>query len=75
MKIALSWLKNYVDLPETPQEISDLLTFLGIEVEELQLLPKLPETVISARVVAAERVPKTDHLQLCKVDIGDTPYP
>lgn len=71
MKIALSWLKKYLDISESVSELSDLLTFAGIEVEGISELAALPETVITARVISAEPVPKTDHLRLCQVDIGD----
>jgi len=74
MKVALSWLKRYLDLPETVEELSALLTFAGIEVEAIDEIPALDDTVFSARVVSAEPVPKTDHLKLCKVDIGDREY-
>ena len=74
MKIALSWLKRYIDLSQSVEELSDLLTFAGIEVEGIERIPALPQTVIAAKVLSAERVPKTDHLNLCKVEIGDYDY-
>lgn len=33
MKLPLSWLKSYLDLPETSQEIAEVLTLAGIEVD------------------------------------------
>jgi len=75
MKIALSWLKRYLDIAGQEQELSDLLTFTGIEVEAIQLVPALGKSLVAAKVVSAEPVPKTDHLKLCMVDIGDTEYP
>jgi len=75
MIISLRWLKKYLELPETTAELNQLLTFAGIEVEAVKELPTLPETVISARVVHAEPVPNTDHLQRCLVDIADYAYP
>ncbi|MCB5287032.1 MAG: phenylalanine--tRNA ligase subunit beta [Candidatus Cloacimonetes bacterium] len=74
MKIALSWLKRYLEL-DKPLQLSDLLTFAGIEVEGIQELPAFGNNVFAARVISAEKVPKTDHLQLCSVDIGEIPYP
>ncbi len=74
MKIALSWLKQYLDIDSGVQELSQLLTFAGIEVEGIEEIPALGKTVIAAEVVSAERVPKTDHLRLCMVNIDDVPY-
>ena len=75
MKIALSWLKNYLELDGLETQLSDLLTFAGIEVEGIQELPAFGNMVIAAKVVSAEKVPKTDHLKLCSVDIGEHSYP
>ncbi len=75
MRISLNWLKKYIELHESVEELQNLLTFAGIEVEAVIAMPALPETIISARIVAAEPVPKTDHLQLCLVDVGAYPYP
>ena len=75
MIIALSWLSKYVDLPNDVKVLDELLTFAGIEVEAINELPALPETVISARIVETHPVPKSDHLHQCLVDIGDYPYP
>ncbi|HNW24763.1 MAG TPA: phenylalanine--tRNA ligase subunit beta, partial [Candidatus Cloacimonas sp.] len=74
MKIALSWLAKYIDLKETPKELEEILTFSGIEVEAVENISALPETVFSAKIISAEPVPETDHLKRCLVDIGNFPY-
>lgn len=75
MKISCNWLSKYIDLPESISELEKLLTFAGIEVEAVHNMPELASSLISARVIHAEAVPKTDHLQVCQVDIGAYPYP
>jgi len=75
MIISLNWLKKYIELGESTAELEKLLTFAGIEVEAVKELPALPKSVISAKVVSAVAVPKTDHLQQCLVDIGEYDYP
>ena len=42
MKVSYQWLSELVDLTslKSPQELSDLLTFRGLEVEEVQSLSK-----------------------------------
>ncbi|HNQ44056.1 MAG TPA: phenylalanine--tRNA ligase subunit beta, partial [Candidatus Cloacimonadota bacterium] len=75
MKLSLSWLQKYIDIHEDAQTLAELLTFAGIEVEDIQRLDALPETVVTARVVSAEKVPDTDHLQQCLIDLGDYPHP
>ena len=36
MKVTLNWLKQYVDFSWSPEELSERLTMLGIEVEGVQ---------------------------------------
>ena len=35
MKVLLSWLKDYIDINETPDKIAEALTMTGLEVEEI----------------------------------------
>ena len=37
MKISINWLKDYVETNSQPEEISEILTNLGLEVEKLSL--------------------------------------
>ncbi len=73
MNVSLNWLKDYLQLSESIPELSDILTFSGIEVEAIRELKALLETVITARIVSAEPVPKSDHLHLCKLETGSYP--
>ncbi|HNV62768.1 MAG TPA: phenylalanine--tRNA ligase subunit beta, partial [Candidatus Cloacimonas acidaminovorans] len=75
MKIALSWLAKYIEIKENTKELEEILTFSGIEVEAVENIPALPETVFSAKIISAEPVPETDHLKRCLVDIGNYPCP
>lgn len=75
MKISLKWLTKYIELPASVSELEMLLTFAGIEVEGVKQLQALPDSVFSAKVISADAVPKSDHLQCCKVDVGAYPYP
>jgi len=70
MKIPLSWLSEYVDLPESVEELSDLLTFSGIEVEGIETVGGAPEGVVVAKVLSCVPHPDSDHLHVCEVDAG-----
>ena len=74
MKIALSWLAKYIEIEENTNELEEILTFTGIEVEAVENISALPETVFSAKIISAEAVTETDHLKRCLVDIGNFPY-
>ncbi len=70
MKAPLSWLKDYVDIDVTAQELQKKLFGCGFEVEELIDLGKDISGVVVGEVTECERLEGT-HLSVCKVDCGD----
>ncbi len=70
MKLSLNWLKEYVDIDITPQELSHILTMAGLEVEELERVGDVPDEVVVAKVLSVRKHPKADRLTLCDVDTG-----
>lgn len=70
MKIVLSWLKEFVDVDWTPQQFSDDLTMVGLEVESYEDLSATYDRFVVGRVVACEKHPKADRLTVCRVNVG-----
>ena len=70
MKVTLNWLKQYVDFNWTPEELSERLTMLGLEVEGVQKLAGDFEGVVVAQVLTKDKVPGSDKLSVCKVNDG-----
>ncbi|MBN2420408.1 MAG: phenylalanine--tRNA ligase subunit beta [Deltaproteobacteria bacterium] len=71
MKLSLNWLKEYIDINVTPQELSHILTMAGLEVEALERIGSVSEKVIVARVLSVKRHPNADRLSLCEVNTGN----
>ena len=74
MNISFDWLKQYVDLEGvSPQELDDLLTFSGLEVDSMEKIETIKgglEHVVIAQVLTCEPHPGSDHLHLTTVDVG-----
>ena len=79
MKISLNWLKQYIDISETPQEISTILTDTGLEVEGLEEVESVKgglKGLVIGEVLTCSQHPNADKLKLTTVDIGtDEPSP
>lgn len=79
MKISLNWLKEYIDINESPEKISEILTDTGLEVEGLEDFEQIKgglEGVVIGEVLTCEKHPDADKLSLTTVDIGeDEPVP
>lgn len=73
MKILLSWLNDYLDLPSdiSPEQIAAELTSLGLAVEEVVHIGAPVEGVITARVVRTETHPDAAKVHRVYVDTGD----
>jgi phenylalanyl-tRNA synthetase beta chain len=74
MRISLKWLEELVDITHTPEELADMLTMAGFEVEEIEDRRTWAEGVVIGKVLKREPHPNADKLSVCTVDIGaETP--
>ena len=71
MKISLNWLRDYVPLDASIDEIQRAITFLGFEVEGVVSTgaPKL-EQVVVGEILTRAKHPNADKLSVCTVDVG-----
>lgn len=72
MKLPISWLKDYVDFDDTIEGLCDQLTFSGVEVEGIDRHGGDFEGLIVGEIIAAEKHPEADKLQVCTVSDGET---
>ena len=70
MRTPLSWLADYIELTETPRQLSDRLTFSGTEVEGIETIGGDFTGLIVGEVRSLERHPNADKLSVCKVFDG-----
>ena len=74
MKISYNWLNDYLREKIDPQELSKILTSIGLEVESLELFENVPGSLkglVVGKVLSAEQHPNADKLKLTKVDINN----
>jgi phenylalanyl-tRNA synthetase beta chain len=71
MKVPLSWLKDYVDITMSPEELADALTMAGLEVETIEYIGKIwGDKIITAQITHLEKVAGSDHLSYTRVNSG-----
>ncbi len=70
MKVPFSWLKEYVDIDCNANELAEKLFASGFEVEEIVDLEKSVENIVVGKIVAIDRHPNADKLQVCQIDCG-----
>jgi phenylalanyl-tRNA synthetase beta chain len=74
MKVSLRWLREYVEVPtDDPDELSEVFSSLGHEVEGYEVLDRQFSGVIVGRVEEVSAHPNADKLRLCRVTTGGEP--
>ena len=70
MKVSYNWLKTLVDVPESPEELAAEFIRTGTEVESIDTVGEAFDHVVTAQVVSKEPHPDSDHMWVCRVDVG-----
>src|SRR5680860_97563 len=70
MKISYKWLKEYVDIDLTPEELAELLTMHSFEVEGIIHQDAGLDGVVVGEVLEKEKHPDADKLSVVKVRIS-----
>ncbi|TDO21953.1 phenylalanine--tRNA ligase subunit beta [Pedobacter duraquae] len=75
MKISYNWLKQFVQITQTPQELSLILTNIGLEVESLDRVQPIVgglEGLVIGEVITCVQHPNADRLRVTTVNAGGT---
>lgn len=73
MKISYNWLKQYVDIDISAEKVAELLTFGGLEVEDVEVMETIKgglKNYVVGHVLTCEMHPNSDHLHITTVDVG-----
>ncbi len=73
MKISYNWLKQYIDIPESPEDIGKTLTSTGLEVESVEPFETIKgglKGLVIGEVLTCAKHPNADKLSITTVDVG-----
>ena len=73
MKVSYNWLKDYIDIDKPVDEVSEILTNLGLEVEKVEDFESIKgslEGIIVGEVLSCKKHPNADRLKLTNIDLG-----
>lgn len=71
MRVPLSWLRDYVDVQLTPEQLAERLTLLGMEIKGLEHWGSEWRNVVTGELLEVKRHPRADRLSLTRVRLGD----
>ncbi len=73
MKISRNWLSDFIDLTQPDDEIAEVLTQTGLEIEGTEKVEEIPgglEGLVVGEVIECQQHPNADKLKVTKVDAG-----
>ncbi|MBY0244483.1 MAG: phenylalanine--tRNA ligase subunit beta [Sphingobacteriaceae bacterium] len=73
MKISYNWLQQFIKTDKTPDELSLILTDIGLEVESVEKVQPILgglDGLVIGKVLSCEQHPNADRLRITKVDVG-----
>ncbi len=73
MKISCNWLKDYIQISESPEEVAQLLTQSGLEVTGREIFEPIKgslQGLVIGQVMTCEKHPNADQLNVILVDVG-----
>ena len=73
MIVSIDWLKDFVDIKETPEELSEILSSVGLEAEYTDSFSEISNVIIG-KVLSVEKHPNADRLNVCSVNDGEKNY-
>lgn len=71
MLVPLSWLKEYVDIDISTEELCDRMTMTGSNVEGVTCIGDGIEGVVVGKILKIDEHPNADKLVICSVDVGE----
>jgi phenylalanyl-tRNA synthetase beta chain len=72
MKAPISWLRDFVDIEQSPEDLADRLSMTGLTVDTLVRLGEDIQGVVIGEVLSKEDHPDADRLKLVTVNDGET---
>lgn len=70
MRVSLEWLRQFIEITESAEELAEILTKGGVEVGSVEYLNKGIKNVVIGEIKEIKAHPHADKLQVCTVDTG-----
>ncbi len=76
MKVSLNWLKEYLDLSVSTEELSNTFPLLGLDVESIEYKGLKPlDNIVVGEIISQEKHPDADKLSVCQVQFSNDEPP
>ena len=71
MKVPMHWIRQYTDIPVTPEEFESAMIMHGTGVEGLDNQNDAVQNVVVGKILSVRKHENSDHMVICSVDVGE----
>lgn len=71
MKVPISWLKDFININISIEELVNKLVNIGLEVEEIIYTADQLKNIVSGKIISIKKHPNADKLSICDISIKD----
>ena len=71
MRVSINWLREFVEFDQSPDQLADTLTMLGLEIESIESMAEGVSNIKVGQIKSIEPHPDADRLVVCKTDVGE----
>ena len=69
MKVPMQWIRQYTDIPVTPEEFESAMIMHGTGVEGLDNQNDAVQNVVVGKILSVRKHENSDHMVICSVDV------
>ena len=70
MQVSINWLKDYIDIDISAEELAERLTMVGVPVENVIRADAGLDKVVTGRIETLTPHPDSDHMLVCQMNVG-----
>ena len=71
MKVPMQWIRQYTNIPVTPEEFESAMIMHGTGVEGLDNQNDAVQNVVVGKILSVRKHENSDHMVICSVDVGE----
>ncbi len=71
MNLSKKWLNDYFNIPVSDKDFADIMTMSGSKVEGCKTEGSELKNIVVGKLLSLNKHPDSDHLWICKVDVGN----
>lgn len=71
MKVPMQWIRQYTDIPVSPEEFESAMIMHGTGVEGLEDQNEAVQNVVVGKILSVRKHEDSDHMVICSIDVGE----